>query len=67
MKKVAIITGGTRGIGFETAKIFLSNGYNVVIFGSKKSTIDTAISQLKSKNVLGFYPDLKLPKNRKKL
>ncbi len=58
MKKVAIITGGTRGIGFETAKLFLENDYRVVILGSKKSTVDEAISKLNSKDVLGYFPKL---------
>ena len=34
--KVAIVTGGTRGIGFATAKKFLDNNAQVVLFGSRK-------------------------------
>ena len=60
--KVAIITGGTRGIGFETARTFLENKAKVVIFGSKKETVDSAVNILKEENsnyeVFGLYPNL---------
>lgn len=60
--KVAVVTGGTRGIGFAIVKKYLENGAIVVLFGSRKETVDRAISSLKNENpdweVDGAYPDL---------
>ena len=44
--KVAIITGGSRGIGFETAKIFSENGASVVITSSNHQNLENAANQL---------------------
>ena len=61
--KVAIITGGTRGIGLEIVKVFKENNAEVVLFGSKKETVDKAISELEKENIFveGYYPNLSNP------
>ncbi len=60
--KVAIVTGGTRGIGFATVKKFLDNNAQVVLFGSRKESVDKAIEELKEINndyeVMGLYPNI---------
>lgn len=58
--KVAIVTGGTRGIGLEIVKVFRENGANVILFGSKKETVGKAIDELKENGleVEGYYPNL---------
>jgi len=44
--KVAVITGGSSGIGFATAKEFIANGAKVVIFGRGKQALDNALNEL---------------------
>lgn len=58
--KVAIITGGTRGIGFETVKLFAQNKAKVILFGSKQETVDSAKAKLKEFDIEvdGYYPNL---------
>ncbi len=58
--KVAIVTGGTRGIGLETVKVFKENKASVILFGSKKETVDKALEDLKNDGieVKGYYPNL---------
>ena len=50
--KVAIITGGSRGIGFATADAFLREGARVILTASSKASADQAAAKLKEK-----YPD----------
>ena len=58
--KVAIITGGTRGIGYETVKLFAENKAQVILFGSKKESVLNALKNLKELNIKvdGYYPNL---------
>jgi NAD(P)-dependent dehydrogenase (short-subunit alcohol dehydrogenase family) len=46
--KVAIITGGTSGIGFATAKRFIDEGAKVIITGTNPKTLEVARSELGS-------------------
>ena len=44
--KTAIITGGTKGIGYGIAEAMLLQGMNVTITGRKQDTVDAAVSSL---------------------
>ncbi|MCI8479145.1 MAG: 3-oxoacyl-ACP reductase FabG [Oscillospiraceae bacterium] len=58
--KVAIVTGGTRGIGLAVVKKFLDNGARVALTGSRQETVEKALSELKDygERVMGLWPDL---------
>ena len=60
--KVAVVTGGTRGIGLATVRKFLQNGATVVLFGSRTETVEKTVTTLKEENasyeVMGLYPNI---------
>lgn len=60
--KVAIITGGSRGIGFATADKFLEEGAAVIVTASSQASADKAVTRLKEKypqsTVAGISPNL---------
>ncbi len=62
LNKVAIITGGSRGIGFATAQKFLAEGAKVIITASREETAAKAVEKLRSQYpdgaIEGIAPDL---------
>src|SRR6476620_2271661 len=55
--KIALITGGTTGLGFATAERFLSEGADVIITGRRQAELDSAVKRLGG-NVLGVQGDV---------
>jgi NAD(P)-dependent dehydrogenase (short-subunit alcohol dehydrogenase family) len=56
--KVAVVTGGNSGIGYETAKYFKEAGANVVITGRSTEKVNTAATELGVKGIVADVEDL---------
>lgn len=55
--KVAVVTGGTSGIGLAAAQQFVQEGAHVFITGRRQSELDTAV-KLIGENVTGIQGDV---------
>ena len=58
--KVAVITGGTTGIGLASAKLFVKEGAHVFITGRRQKELDEAVQAIGS-NVTGVQGDIAKP------
>ena len=60
--KVAVVTGGTRGIGYAIVKKYLEAGASVVLCGSREATAMAALEKVKAEmpeaDVEAIWPDL---------
>lgn len=43
-----VITGSSKGLGFALSRLFLENGWNVVINGTKEQRLEDAVQKLKT-------------------
>src|SRR5262245_46198877 len=55
--KVAVITGGSSGIGLATAQRFVGEGADVYIFARGREALDTAVRQI-GRNVTAVQGDV---------
>ena len=60
--KVAIVTGGSRGIGFATVNAFLKEGATVILTASSPASAQKAVDRIKEKDpnakISGISPNL---------
>lgn len=63
--KVAIVTGGSSGLGLEICKAFLAEGATVVMTGRNADKIRRSCEQLNSDRIYGYEWDVKDIRNAK--
>jgi NAD(P)-dependent dehydrogenase (short-subunit alcohol dehydrogenase family) len=56
--KVAVITGGSSGIGLAIAEEYANQGAKIVIIGRNKQKLDDAKKNISSKNILTISADI---------
>lgn len=56
--KVALVTGGGSGIGFEICTQFGKHGASIAIMGRRRSVLDSAVSALKAIGIDVCFIDL---------
>src|SRR5947207_15551005 len=59
--KVALITGGTSGIGLAIAQRLAAEGCRIAICGRERGKLDKAVATLKSTEAKGFIADVCKP------
>ena len=60
MEKIALITGGSSGLGYSLAELLGKDGYKIIILARNKLRIDKAVEGLKNNKIIarGFVCDI---------
>ncbi|KQR78657.1 3-oxoacyl-ACP reductase [Burkholderia sp. Leaf177] len=58
--KLAVITGGSSGIGFETARLFMDEGARVVLIARNRARLNSALEGL-GEGAIGVTADISRP------
>ncbi|MDH6593955.1 NAD(P)-dependent dehydrogenase (short-subunit alcohol dehydrogenase family) [Variovorax sp. TBS-050B] len=58
--KIALVTGGTSGIGLATAQRFVAEGAHVFVTGRRQAELDAAVNTI-GRNVTGVLGDVSRP------
>ena len=68
-QKVALISGGTLGIGKNLVSLFLKNGIKVITFSRKKSNINSLIKEFAEykDDLICYQGDVSDPKDVKRI
>jgi short-subunit dehydrogenase len=53
--KFALVTGASTGIGFELAKLFAKNQYNLVLIARNQNELDTAKAKIRSEHEVEIH------------
>ncbi len=56
MENIVLVTGATSGIGLACARIFATNGHNLIITGRRKDRLDKISQQLKQDFAVNVLP-----------
>ena len=59
--KVAVITGGTGGIGLAAGKLFAAEGAQVVLVDLDQGALDHAVAEIGAERAMGFAADVTDP------
>ncbi len=64
-EKCAVVTGGTRGIGYAIVRKLLQEGAKVALCGSSEGTVSPAVGRLREEfpgaDLIGIWPNLSSP------
>jgi short-subunit dehydrogenase len=67
MSRRAVVTGATRGLGLEIARLLAARGYRVVVIGRRDESVDSVVRALSGAGHEGWVCDLSRPESTRTL